>query len=194
MADSWSLGDIFEQTSYKDWFSLSLKGVELAAKAKTDYANGMAESGDFLMKATSNAINSERMLMNIDAITTNFENEANAVRIQNEQLKGKQKEAMSASGFEVESGSYIDYENQADYVASKTIATLNREYMFNVAENEFQAKALSIQSRLEREQSKIAMKNAKRAKTYGTIAGVSGLVAGLAGAYGQKQYNANKMK
>lgn len=191
MAEKGLMEGVFgkEGVSYGDWFSLSLKGVESMAKARTDYANGIASAGDYLFNSTVDAINSERMLLNIDSITSNFENKANAVRIQNEQVKGKQKEAMSASGFDVTSESYIDLQNQSDYVTRKTVAALTREYMFEVAENEFQAQSLKIQSDLEKEQSKTAMKNAKRAKTYGTIAGVSNLVAGLSGAYGRYEYN-----
>jgi hypothetical protein len=177
------LSDLAGEISYKDWFNFGLSGLNTIAQASTDAANSRSASAEFSLIATQNQINSERMINNVDSITSEYSNQLNALKYKQLSTVSEQKEAMSTSGFDVNSGSYVDMINQTNYEASKIAAALTVSYKTDLAENEYQSKILGIQAALNRTKSEIELKRAKLQK-YNQIAGGFQTLSAVTGAYG----------
>lgn len=169
----------YDNLSYSDIFENALDGFQQIGNASIYEAQGKLSSSKYNMVATINDINANRMAANVEDITRAYEEELNAVRMSSVQTKGRQIEAMSTSGFKVDSGSYIDITNQTDYMASKMAASLTVAYQSQLAENKFQSRILGIQSALNRVNAETELRLSKQMSKASTIGGAFSVIKSL---------------
>lgn len=169
----------YENLSYSDIFENALDGFQQIGNASIYEAQGKLSSSKYNMVATINDINANRMAANVEDITRAYDEELNAVRMSAVQTKGRQIEAMSTSGFKVDSGSYIDITNQTDYMASKMAASLTVAYQSQLAENKFQSRILGIQSALNRVNAETELRLSKQMSKASTIGGAFSVIKSL---------------
>lgn len=182
MAESKS---IFADSSYADWFSIGLQGVNQMTNAMTSFSNYMSEASRAQLSSQMNEINAERMDLNVDFIQNEYSQKFSSVGRQTEERKGQMREAMSKSGFEVGSGSYVDMETREETLKNEIFASLSTQRDMQLIQNKYQQEMLGIQSRLEATKASVAKKQAKTARTYGMLSGALMTATGGMGAYGK---------
>lgn len=169
----------YDNLSYSDIFENALDGFQQIGNASIYEAQGKLSSSKYNMVATINDINANRMAANVEDITRAYDDNLNAVKMSAVQTKGRQIEAMSSSGFKVESGSYVDITNQTDYMASKMAASLTVAYQSQLAENKFQSRILGIQSALNRVNAETELRLSKQMSKASTIGGAFSVIKSL---------------
>ena len=169
----------YDNLSYSDIFENALDGFQQIGNASIYETQGKLSSSKYNMIATINDINANRMAANVEDITRAYDDNLNAVKMSAVQTKGRQIEAMSSSGFKVESGSYVDITNQTDYMASKMAASLTVAYQSQLAENKFQSRILGIQSALNRVNAEIELRLSKQMSKASTIGGAFSVIKSL---------------
>lgn len=177
--DNKMLMKYYDNMSYSDIFENALDGFQQIGNASIYEAQGKLSSSKYNMVATINDINANRMAANVEDITRAYDDNLNAVKMSAVQTKGRQIEAMSSSGFKVDSGSYIDITNQTDYMASKMAASLTVAYQSQLAENKFQSRILGIQSALNRVNAETELRLSKQMSKASTIGGAFSVIKSL---------------
>lgn len=176
---------VFNETKYTDWFQLGMQGVSTFLNSKVEYSNQLLQSNNYELSAANNQTNAQRLLFNNEIINRNTQEQLNKVLFEKEKLKGKQVEIESASGFEVGSRSFIDMQNQSDYLASQTVAALTAQNAIEIAKNDYQREVLKLQAASDMMHAKSQLKIAKATKKYGAISGALQFTSGLAGGLGK---------
>lgn len=184
---SW-VDTLYENVGWKDILSFGLDGISTIGKSFSDATDLTTKSSQNKMRATIAGINAQRGAANIDVITRTYEQQLNEQMLASKQTKAKLKTEASASGFEVDSGSYIDIENQLDEVTRKNTAALFTAYQFNVIENKYQSEIAKIQSDLYKKQAEYELRAAKTARTTGIISGLGQIGAAAGLAFGKDAY------
>lgn len=153
--------------------------TELELSALSDFVSIMGTIGQGIADKQSYSFMASQSGMNVDLLRQNAQDilqagydYENKVREQGLKVRGKQRTAMSASGFDVNSKSYQDVIGQTDYNIARNTAAIRREAMSKYSAVNMEANLADIQSKLYKQAGKSAL--------YKSIA--EGLTGGLTGA------------
>lgn len=153
--------------------------TELELSALSDFVSimgtigqGIADKQSYSFMASQSGLNADLLRQNArDILQASYDYE-NRVREQGLRVRGQQRTAMSASGFDVNSKSYQDVIGQTDYNIARNTAAIRREAMAKYSAVNMEANLADIQAKI--------YKRAGKSSLYKSIA--EGLTGGLTGA------------
>lgn len=124
----------------------------------TSLSNGrtIAQSYDF--QANINVMNASVIRQDANSIFNYYDRQENIAREEGKRLRGEQRVAMGASGFDIGSKSYTDMIDETDRNILDNTLYIREEAMNKYAAAQYQAKSQDIQAQLNREAGKIAKK------------------------------------
>lgn len=127
----------------------------------TSLGNGRMAASGYNFQAVVNTMNAETARQDAKGIFNYYDRQENIVREEGKRLRGEQRVAMGASGFDIGSKSYEGILDETDRNILDNTLYIREEAMNKYASAQYQAKAQDIQAQLNREAAKIAKKSAR---------------------------------
>lgn len=127
----------------------------------TSLGNGRMTSQGYNFQAVVNTMNAEMTRQDARGIFNYYDRQENIVREEGKRLRGEQRVAMGASGFDIGSKSYQGILDETDRNILDNTLYIREEAMNKYAAAMYQAKEQDIQAELNREAARITKKNTK---------------------------------
>lgn len=124
--------------------------------------NGNSIAMGYNFQATINQMNAKTIRMDAEGILDYYGRQENIVREEGKRVRGEQRTAMGASGFDVDSASYQGMINETDWNIMNNTMYIREEAMNKYAAAQYQAKAADIQADLNRTAASIEKKKGKQ--------------------------------
>ncbi len=152
--------------------SLMTSGISGLGSVADSYFNTSTQATNYSFQSTQSAQNAEMLLWDARDIIKQGDEAANQIKAQGLQVRGEQRTAMSASGFEVDSGSYQDIIDETDYQIAKNVESVKTQASLQAANKIYESQMATIQSNLQSEMASILQKQAVSSAIGGTLTSV----------------------
>lgn len=137
-------------------FELQLSAQNDFSSIITTLAGGFAKMRSYSFEANQAQYNAEILKQNINDILQASYDYENKVREEGLKVRGEQRAAMSASGFDVDSKSYKDVIGQTDYKIARNTAAIRREAMTKYTAGMAKSKMTQIQGKMYKKAGKLS--------------------------------------
>lgn len=128
----------------------------------TSLGNGRVASSGYNFQAVVNTMNAETIRQDARGIFNYYDRQENIVREEGKRVRGEQRAAMGASGFDIGSKSYTNILDETDRNILDNTLYIREEAMNKYAAAQYQAKASDIQADINREAARVTKKTYKQ--------------------------------
>lgn len=128
----------------------------------TSLSNGRASARQYNFQATINEMNANTIRMDAAGILDYYGRQENIMREEGKRVRGEQRTAMGASGFDIGSSSYQGIIDETDRNILNNAMYIREEAMNKYAAAQYQAKSADIQANLNRSAARIEKKGGKQ--------------------------------
>lgn len=123
---------------------------------------GRSAASAYEFQAVVNNMNANAIRQDANSILNYYGRQSNIVREEGKRTRGEQRAAMGASGFDIDSKTYVGMIDETDRNILDNTLYIREEAMSKYAAAQYQAKAQDIQADLERASAKITKKTSKQ--------------------------------
>ena len=127
----------------------------------TSLSNGRGQSNAYEFQAMLNNMNANIVRQDANSILDYYGRQENIVREEGKRVRGEQRVAMGASGFDIGSKTYTKMIDETDMNILNNTMYIREEAMAKYAAAQYQAKAQEIQAELYKKTAKISSKSSK---------------------------------
>ena len=149
----------FELTPEQE-FKLELSAQSDFSSIVTTLASGLTKMRSYSFEANQSSYNAEILRQNIEDILQSSYDYENKIREEGLLVRGEQRAAMGASGFDANSKSYQDIIGKTDYKIARNTAAIRREAMTKYAAGMAKSKMTQIQGKMYKKAGKLSVMQA----------------------------------